>query len=53
MSEHPEHDGTAARRARLLGICLQGLVLGALLTIALTELWVQAEDVRLFRYQAF
>ncbi len=48
-----EHDDRAVRRARLLGICLQGLVLGGLLVIALTELWVQAEDVRLFRYQAF
>ena len=53
MSEQPERSDKAARRARLLGVCLQGLVLGALLTVALTELWVQAEDVRLFRYQAF
>ena len=48
-----EPEDRAVRRARLLGICLQGLVLGGLLAIALTELWVQAEDVRLFRYQAF
>ena len=48
-----EHNDKAVRRARLLGICLQGLILGGLLVIALTELWVQADDVRLFRYQTF
>lgn len=48
-----EADDKAQRRARLLGVCMQGLILGGLLVIALTELWVQAEDVRLFRYQAF
>lgn len=48
-----EHNSRPARLAQTLGICLQGLVLGGLLVIALTEIWVLAEDVQLFRYQSF
>lgn len=43
----------ASRRAYIAGICLQGIVLGLLMIYALSELWVQAHDVRLFRYQNF
>lgn len=36
-----------------LGIITQGLVLGGLLALALMNLWAEAGDVRLFRYQNF
>lgn len=41
------------RGAWLVGAVLQGLILGALLSVAAAELWAQADGVRLFRYQAF
>lgn len=41
------------KRARRFGAILQGLVLGALVSAAIVELWAQAGDVRLFRYQNF
>ena len=39
------------RWAYVFGVCVQGLVLGALLFIALCELFAAAGGVRLFRYQ--
>lgn len=45
--------GTRRRRGWLVGAVLQGLILGGLLTVAVVELWAQADDVRIFRYQAF
>jgi len=42
-----------SKYAYFFGVCLQGLVLGILLIIALSELWATANAVRLFRYQGF
>ena len=46
-------DGKVQRRGYFAGLCLQGVVLGSLMVFALSELWAQAHDVRLFRYQNF
>ncbi len=47
-------DGNGGRgRGWRLGAVLQGLILGALVSIAIVELWARADDVRLFRYQNF
>ena len=40
-------------RWRTLGAVAQGLILGVLLLLALSEMVSIASDVRLFRYQAF
>lgn len=40
-------------RARNIGAILQGLILGALLAVALVEMWAESGDVRVFRYQNF
>ena len=41
------------RKGRFAGICLQGLILGILLFIAVVMLFAMQSDVRLFRYQGF
>ena len=41
------------RFARLAGICLQGLVLGLLLFLALMKLLALESGARVFRYQGF
>jgi hypothetical protein len=38
---------------RLIGAAIQGLLLGALLSVAIVELWATGSDVRLFVYQNF
>lgn len=43
----------AERVAFLVGLCLQGLILGVLLTLALLQMWAEVDGVRLFRYQNF
>jgi len=40
-------------RLFVLGAVLQGLVLGALLSIVVVELWTTGADVQLFEYQKF
>ena len=40
-------------RAYLVGVTLQGLLLGMLLFLAITSLIATASGARLFRYQAF
>ena len=47
-SEDPE-----VSKARLLGMLLQGLVLGLLLWAALVQLMILELDARIFRYQNF
>jgi len=37
----------------ILGAVIQGLVLGALLSVVVVELWTTAADVQLFEYQKF
>ncbi len=41
------------KTARILGILLQGLVLGILLALALSQLVMLATGGRVFRYEAF
>ncbi len=45
----PDHVKWAYRA----GIIAQGVVLGVLLFLALINLWAEADNVRLFRYQNF
>jgi len=40
-------------KAIVLGRIVQGVVLGVLLTIALSEMATMIGDVRIFRYQGF
>ena len=42
-----------SKPAYIAGVIVQGLVLGALLFVALTSLLATASGVRLFRYQEF
>lgn len=37
----------------VLGAVLQGIVLGALLSVAVVELWTTGSDVQLFQYQKY
>lgn len=41
------------RKARRIGAVIQGLVLGAFVAVAVVQMWVKSEDVRVFRYQNF
>ena len=40
-------------RSRQAGAVLQGIVLGLLVALAVTEMWTEAGDRRIFRYQSF
>ena len=41
------------QRALVLGRIVQGIILGVLLTVALSEMATMIGDVRIFRYQGF
>lgn len=41
------------RKMLILGRIVQGLILGVLATVALTEIVTAVGDVRIFRYQGF
>lgn len=44
---------TSHRRARMLGACIQGLILGMLLAIAILGLIEASTQASVFRYQGF
>lgn len=44
---------STAERSRLAGACLQGMLIGALLLIAIVQLASSEVGARLFRYQGF
>lgn len=49
----PPAESAAQRRARLAGAVVQGLLLGALLALALIHLFAVQSGAQVFRYQAF
>lgn len=49
----PVEAGRSLHLARALGTIVQGMVLGALLSMAIIELATVDRDVRVFRYQQF
>jgi|GEM_PF-2994383 len=50
MAKAVEHEN---RKMLILGRIAQGLILGVLVTVALTEIVSVVGDVRIFRYQGF
>jgi hypothetical protein len=47
------NDRPPGSRARILGACLQGLILGTLLLVAIVQLASSEVGARVFRYQGF
>jgi len=49
----PRPSGRAARAARVLGLAVQALILGALLAAAVAHLAVTGRAASVFRYEGF
>ena len=49
MTERPETQSAAFT----VGALLRGVILGALVSVAIIEMWAAADGVRVFRYQNF